>query len=107
MNFVSLERDTKFSVSLNSFNTSGGYFGGSSVVGRFDCFGILGKLLEKDEEMKSMKQQLEMIQFQVQSLVAAIGNTKDQNQVNNMASTLYKSAILSVSGFENGDISKQ
>jgi hypothetical protein len=46
MNFVSLERDTKFSVSLNSFRTSCGYFGGSSVEGRFDCFGILGLITE-------------------------------------------------------------
>ena len=38
--------DTKFSVSLNSSKTSCGCFGGSYVVGRFDCFGILGFITE-------------------------------------------------------------
>jgi hypothetical protein len=41
INFVSLARDTKFSLSSNSSKTSCGYFGGSSVAGRFDDFGIL------------------------------------------------------------------
>ena len=58
---------------------------------------IRGKLQEKDEEMKSMKQQIDTMQSQIQALIESIGNTKDQNQVNNMASTLYKSGILSVS----------
>jgi hypothetical protein len=43
-----------------------------------------------------MKEQLEMIQCQVQSLVAAIGNTNDQNQVNNMAKKLYDSGMLNI-----------
>ena len=57
---------------------------------------MTGKLQEKDEEVKSMKQQLDTMQFQIQTLIAAIGNTKDQNQVNNMAKTLYDSGILNV-----------
>jgi len=53
-----------------------------------------GKLQEKDEEMKSMKQQLDTMQSQIQTLISSIGNTKDQAQVNNMAKTLYDSGIL-------------
>jgi hypothetical protein len=44
-----------------------------------------------------MKQQLDTMQSQIQSLMAAIGNTKDQNQVNNMAKTLYQSGIINMS----------
>ena len=44
MNLVFLERE-KVSFSLNSFKTCG-YFGGYSVLGRFDCFGILGLITE-------------------------------------------------------------
>jgi hypothetical protein len=36
------------------------------------------------------------MQSQIQTLIAAIGNTKDQNQVNNMAKTLYDSDILNI-----------
>jgi integrase len=56
---------------------------------------IRGKLQEKDEEMKSMEQRVNTMQSQIQALIIAIGNTKDQNQVNNMAKTLYNSGILS------------
>ena len=55
-----------------------------------------GKLQEKDEEMKSMKQQLDTMQSQIQTLIAAIGNTKDQSQVNNMAKALYDSGMLNI-----------
>jgi methyl-accepting chemotaxis protein len=57
---------------------------------------LRGKLLEKDEEMKLMKQQLNTMQSQIQTLIATIGNTKDQTQVNNVAKTLYDSGILNV-----------
>jgi predicted transcriptional regulator YheO len=57
---------------------------------------IRGKLQERDEEMKSMKQQLDTMQSQIQVLISSISNTKDQNQFNNMAKTLYDSGILSV-----------
>jgi hypothetical protein len=39
-----------------------------------------GKLHEKDEEMKSMKQQLDTMQSQMQSLIAAIGNSQEGKQ---------------------------
>jgi integrase len=58
---------------------------------------IRGKLQEKDEEMKSMKQQIDTMESQIQALIAAIGNTKDQTQVNNMAKTLYQSGIINMS----------
>jgi hypothetical protein len=36
------------------------------------------------------------MQSQIQALIAAIGNTKDQNQVNNMAKTLYDFGMLNI-----------
>jgi FtsZ-binding cell division protein ZapB len=57
---------------------------------------IRGKLQEKDEEMNSMKQQLDAMQSQIQALISSIGNTKDQNQVNNMAKKLYDSGMLNI-----------
>jgi integrase len=68
---------------------------------------IRGKLQEKDEEMKSMKQQIDTMQSQIQALIESIGNTKDQNQVNAMAQTLYKSGILDVSSSGNDHTSNQ
>jgi integrase/recombinase XerD len=49
---------------------------------------------KKEDELKVMKEQFNTMQSQIQSLMAAIGNTKDQNQVNNMAKLLYNSGIL-------------
>jgi hypothetical protein len=43
-----------------------------------------------------MKEQFNSMQYQIQTLIAAIGNTKDQTQVNNMARTLYQSGILNM-----------
>ncbi|MFL6423909.1 MAG: hypothetical protein ACJ71R_09995 [Nitrososphaeraceae archaeon] len=51
---------------------------------------------QKQYKLAVMEQQLSSMQSQIQTLIAAIGNTKDQNQLNNMASTLYKSGILNV-----------
>jgi hypothetical protein len=49
---------------------------------------------KKEDELKVMKEQFNAMQSQIQTLIAAIGNTKDQNQVNNMAKALYNSGIL-------------
>jgi integrase/recombinase XerD len=49
---------------------------------------------KKEDELKVMKEQFNAMQSQIQTLIAAIGNTKDQTQVNNMAKTLYDSGIL-------------
>jgi hypothetical protein len=43
-----------------------------------------------------MKEQFNAMQSQIQTLIAAISNIKDQNQVNNMAKTLYTSGILNM-----------
>jgi hypothetical protein len=51
---------------------------------------------KKEDELKVIKEQFNAMQSQLQALMAAIGNTKDQNQVNAMAQTLYKSGILNV-----------
>jgi integrase/recombinase XerD len=51
---------------------------------------------KKEDELKVMKEQFNTMQSQIQTLIAAIGNTKDQIQVNTMAQTLYKSGILNV-----------
>lgn len=49
---------------------------------------------KKEDELKVMKEQFNTMQSQIQSLIVAISNTKDQNQVNNMAKVLYNSGIL-------------
>ena len=51
---------------------------------------------KKEDELKVMKEQFNTMQSQIQALIAVIGNTKDQNQVNNMAKTLYDSGILNM-----------
>jgi hypothetical protein len=55
---------------------------------------IRGKLQEKDEEMKTMKEQVNTMQSQLQTLISTLGSIRDQNQVNQTAQMLYKSAIL-------------
>jgi hypothetical protein len=52
---------------------------------------------KKEDELKVMKEQFNTMQSQVQALITAIGSTKDQNQVNNMARTLYSSGLLKAS----------
>jgi hypothetical protein len=49
---------------------------------------------KKEDELKVMKEQFNAMQSQIQALIAAISNTKDQNQVDNMAKALYNSGIL-------------
>ena len=51
----------------------------------------------EETKFKAMEERFNSMQSQIQALIAAIGNTKDQNQVNNMAKTLYNSGILSSS----------
>lgn len=55
---------------------------------------IRGKLQEKDEEMKSMKQQLDTMQSQIQSLMSTFSNMQEQPQVDSMAKTLYSSGLI-------------
>ena len=48
-------------------------------------------------KFKAMEERFNSMQSQIQTLIAVIGNTKDQNQVNNMAKTLYASGLLKAS----------
>src|SRR5918911_778761 len=52
--------------------------------------------IERQKEVQAMSAQINVMQSQIQTLIAAIGNTKDQNQVNNMAKTLYQSGIINM-----------
>jgi integrase/recombinase XerD len=52
---------------------------------------------KKEDELKVIKEQFNAMQSQIQTLIADIGNTKDQNQLNNMARTLYTSGLLKAS----------
>jgi integrase/recombinase XerD len=52
---------------------------------------------QKEDELKIMKDQFNTMQSQLQQLINTFGSIKDQNQVNNMAKTLYSSGILNVS----------
>jgi hypothetical protein len=49
---------------------------------------------QKEDKLAIMEERFNSMQSQIQTLIAAIGNTKDQTQVNNMAKTLYDSGIL-------------
>ena len=55
---------------------------------------IRGKLQERDEEMKIMKEQVNVMQSQMQTLISTLAVIKDQNQINHTAQILYKSGIL-------------
>ena len=48
-------------------------------------------------KFKAMEERFNSMQSQIQTLITAIGNTKDQNQVNNMAKALYQSGIINMS----------
>jgi hypothetical protein len=55
---------------------------------------------KKEDELKIMKEQFNSMQSQFQALITAIGNIKDQRQVDTMAKTLYYSGILNTSSAE-------
>jgi integrase len=62
---------------------------------------------QKEDKLAIMEERFNSMESRIQTLIAAIGNTKDQNQVNNMAKTLYTSGILNVSNPVNGDTSNK
>jgi integrase len=47
----------------------------------------------KEDKLTIMEEKFNAMQSQMQALIAAIGNTKDQNQVNSMAKTLIENGI--------------
>ena len=46
------------------------------------------------ESEKHKEDRVSVLEKQMQSLIIALGNMKDQGQLNNMAKTLYDSGIL-------------
>jgi len=52
------------------------------------------QLAAKDKEIEDIRSKFDQMQSQIQSLLSSLGTIKDQNQVNQMAKTLYDSKIL-------------
>ena len=59
------------------------------------------QLAVKDKEIEEIKSRFDLMQSQMQSLITSLGNIKDQNQVNQMAQTLYSSGVLNTSQKSN------
>lgn len=54
----------------------------------------LGSEKKKEVELEAMKEQFSGMQSQIQSLIMAFANMKEQTQFDSMAKTLYDSHIL-------------
>jgi TolA-binding protein len=52
---------------------------------------------EKEDRLTIIEKQFNTMQSQIQSLLSSLGSIQDQNQVNQMAKTLYDSKILQTS----------
>ena len=52
---------------------------------------------EKEDRLTAIENQFNTMQSQIQSLLSSLGTIKDQNQVNQIAQTLFKSRILKTS----------
>jgi len=48
----------------------------------------------KEDQLKTMSEQFNTIQSQMQTLLTAVANIKDQNRVNEFSKTLFDSGIL-------------
>jgi integrase len=55
---------------------------------------IQTKLEERDKEIADIRSRFDLMQSQIHSLLSSLGNMQDQNQVNQMAKTLYNSRII-------------
>jgi integrase len=66
-----------------------------------DEYVIRGRLQEKDEQISALTQQFSTMQSQIQSLIANLSMSKDQNQLNQTAQILYESGILTPSNIKN------
>jgi hypothetical protein len=51
---------------------------------------------KKEDELKVMKEQFNLMQSQLQQLINTVGSIKDQNQVNQTAHVLYESGTLNM-----------
>jgi hypothetical protein len=49
---------------------------------------------QKEDETKSMKEQLNSLQSQMQSLILGLANTQDQNKIDELSRTLFSSGII-------------
>jgi integrase/recombinase XerD len=49
---------------------------------------------EKEDKITTIEKTLELQSSQIKALISALGNIKDQNQINQMARTMYSSGIL-------------
>jgi TolA-binding protein len=49
---------------------------------------------EKEDRLTTIENQFNAMQSQIHSLLSSLGSIQDQNQVNQMAKTLYNSKIL-------------
>jgi hypothetical protein len=52
------------------------------------------QLAVKDKQIEDIRSKFDQMQSQIQSLLSSLGSMQDQNQVNQMAKTLYNSKIL-------------
>jgi hypothetical protein len=52
---------------------------------------------KKEDRLTTIENQFNTMQSQIQSLLSSLGTIKDQNQVNQIAQTLFKSRILKTS----------
>jgi hypothetical protein len=57
----------------------------------------------KDDRLAIVEEQFSIMQSQMQSLLSSLGSMQDQNQVNQMAKTLYNSKILKTSSLKDND----
>jgi len=61
---------------------------------------------EKEDELKTVKQQLDSMQSQIQSLMSAFSSMREQPKVDDMAKTLYSSGLL-IKAADNSNNTKE
>jgi hypothetical protein len=63
------------------------------------CFSLIYTWLDIpcQNELHGMKEQFKTMQSQLQTLINALGNIKDQSQINQTAKILYKAGLLNSS----------
>ena len=63
--------------------------------------------IDRQREAQEMSQQINMMQTQLQSLMAAFSNMQEQPQVDSMAKTLYSSGLLIKEATDNNNTTKR
>ena len=61
---------------------------------------------QKEDQLNTVQLQLDSMQSQIQSLMSAFSNMKEQPQVDSMAKTLYSSGLL-IKAADNGNNAKE